>query len=88
MNGKSFNNFDEFRKAFWKEVANSSYANEFSKSNITRMSNGYAPKVAKSQQYGELGSYVIHHKVPIHAVEMFTTWIIWLLLRQECIKKY
>ena len=67
LNGKSFNNFDEFRKAFWKEVANSSYANEFSKSNITRMSNGYAPKVAKSQQYGKLGSYVIHHKIPIHA---------------------
>ena len=29
LRGKTYNNFDEFRKAFWKEVAESSYANEF-----------------------------------------------------------
>lgn len=63
---RSFNNFAEFRSAFWKEVANSSYAGEFSTSNITRMGKGLAPKVTKSQRYGKLSSYVLHHKTPIH----------------------
>ena len=67
LSGRSFNNFGEFRSAFWKEIANSSYAREFSTSNITRMSKGLAPKVSKSQQYGKLSSYVLHHKTPIHA---------------------
>lgn len=67
LSGRSFNSFDDFRSAFWKEVANSSYASEFSTRNITRMSKGLAPKVAKSQQYGKLSSYVLHHKTPIHA---------------------
>ncbi len=66
LNGKKFKNFDEFRGEFWKTVSNSSYASEFSSSNIARMSQGYAPKVAKSQQYGQLSSYVLHHKTPIH----------------------
>ena len=66
LSGRSFNNFNEFRSAFWKEIANSSYVGEFSTSNITRMSKGFAPKVAKSQQYGKLSSYVLHHKTPIH----------------------
>ena len=67
LSGRSFNSFDDFRSAFWKEVANSSYTSEFSTRNITRMSKGLAPKIAKSQQYGKLSSYVLHHKTPIHA---------------------
>ena len=67
LSGRSFNSFDDFRSAFWKEVANSSYASEFSTKNITRMSKGLAPKVVKSQQYGRLSSYILHHKTPIHA---------------------
>lgn len=31
------------------------------------MGKGLAPKVAKSQQYGKLSSYILHHKTPIHA---------------------
>jgi len=67
LNGKTFETFDDFRSAFWKEVANSKYANEFSKHNINRMSKGLAPKVVQSQTYGELTSYILHHMTPIHA---------------------
>ncbi|WBW96132.1 hypothetical protein [Oceanirhabdus sp. W0125-5] len=66
LRGREFSNFDAFRKAFWEEYSKSSYASKFSKSNIKRMSNGLAPKVIPSQQYGKHTSYVLHHKNPIH----------------------
>ena len=34
MRGRQFSNFDAFREDFWKTVADSSYAREFSNSNI------------------------------------------------------
>ncbi len=43
VSGNEFKNFDEFREGFWKEVANSNYASEFSKGNIKRMKKGLAP---------------------------------------------
>ena len=52
LSGRSFNNFNEFRSAFWKEVANSTYAKEFSSGNIGRMQKGLAPRVLDTQQYG------------------------------------
>ncbi len=67
LKGNTYNNFDQFRSDFWKAVANSRYSNEFSQSNITRMSQGYAPIAMESQHYKSLASYVLHHKVPIHA---------------------
>lgn len=66
LSGKSFNNFDEFRGAFWEEVGNSKYVNEFGASNITRMQDGLAPIAQKSQQYGKIKSYVLHHMDPIY----------------------
>jgi RHS repeat-associated protein len=66
LNGRTFNNFDEFREALWREIGNSKYTNEFSNANITRMKEGLAPKVMHSQMYGKLASYIIHHKKPIH----------------------
>ncbi len=66
LRGKEFKNFNEFRKEFWKTVASSKYANEFNKGNIGRMKKGYAPRVSKTQQYGKLKSYTLHHKTPIH----------------------
>ena len=88
LSGRSFNNFDDFRSAFWKEVANSSYAGEFSTSNITRMSKGFAPKVAKSQQYGKLSSYVLHHKTPIHAGgDVYNLVIVTPRMHQEILDK-
>jgi hypothetical protein len=67
LRGRTFNNFDEFRGAFWQEVANSKYASEFNSSNISRMMKGNAPIAPKSQHYGKIKSYILHHKQPIHA---------------------
>ena len=66
MRGRRYSSFDAFREDFWKMVADSSYANEFSTSNIGRMRNGYAPRAIKEQRYGGLNSYILHHKTPIH----------------------
>uniref|UniRef100_UPI00035E9A5E RHS repeat domain-containing protein n=1 Tax=Paenibacillus fonticola TaxID=379896 RepID=UPI00035E9A5E len=65
LNGKQFNNFDEFRREFWKAVSNSKYSKEFSSANIKRIQQGYAPIATKSQQYGGHKSYILHHKTPI-----------------------
>ena len=66
LRGREFNSFDDFRNAFWKEYSTSSYASEFSKANIKRMSQGLAPKEPASQQYKSISSYVLHHKNPIY----------------------
>ena len=66
LKGRSFNGFDDFRGEFWKEVANSSYAKEFSFSNVGRMQKGLAPRVLDTQQYDGALSYVLHHKKPIY----------------------
>ena len=67
LQGKQFNNFDEFRAYFWETVGNSKYAEEFSNSNRSLMKQGRAPKVVETQQYGGRLTYELHHKTPIHA---------------------
>jgi hypothetical protein len=48
LRGRTFNNFDEFREAFWKEVANDpNLVNQFKSQNIALMSQGNAPKYPK-----------------------------------------
>ena len=66
LRGREFNSFDDFRNAFWQEYSTSSYASEFSKANIKRMSQGLAPKAPASQQYKNISSYVLHYKNPIY----------------------
>lgn len=66
LSGRQFKNFDEFRGEFWKLVADSDYAAEFSTSNITRMKDGLAPIAHSSQQYGGIKSYILHHSKPIY----------------------
>ncbi|CAN2254614.1 toxin YxiD [Bacillus vallismortis] len=63
--GKEFKSFDEFRKEFWKSVANTEYANEFNKNNIARMKNGNSPIAPRKEHYGKHKSYILHHKQPI-----------------------
>ncbi|ERH51028.1 ribonuclease YeeF family protein [Bacillus sp. EKM208B] len=63
--GKEFKSFDEFRKEFWKSIANTEYANEFNKNNIARMKNGNSPIAPKKEHYGKHKSYILHHKQPI-----------------------
>ncbi|QMI87132.1 T7SS effector LXG polymorphic toxin [Bacillus velezensis] len=62
---KEFKSFDEFRKEFWKSIANTEYANEFNKNNIARMKNGNSPIAPKKEHYGKHKSYILHHKQPI-----------------------
>ncbi|PRT01307.1 HNH endonuclease [Bacillus wiedmannii] len=64
--GREFSSFDEFRKEFWKTIAESSYAEEFQSRNIKLMSKGLAPFAPDAQQHGKHGVYVLHHKQPIH----------------------
>ncbi|MCY8540105.1 LXG domain-containing protein [Bacillus haynesii] len=63
--GKKFKSFDEFRKEFWKAVANTDYAKEFNKNNVARMKNGNSPIAPKKEHYGKQKSYILHHKQPI-----------------------
>jgi hypothetical protein len=66
LEGRTFTSFDKFRNAVWEAVADSKYASEFGKQNITRMSKGFAPTAHSSQQLGERISYELHHARPIH----------------------
>jgi RHS repeat-associated protein len=66
LRGKSFRDFDHFREEFWREVAKDpDLSSQFSKSNITRMSSGRAPKVSVTQSVGKNTSYALHHAQPI-----------------------
>ena len=67
LKGKTFNSFDEFRQAFWKEVANDAdLVKQFNASDITRMKQGLSPFTKVSQQVGGQKNYVLHHKTPIN----------------------
>ncbi|MDI2587284.1 hypothetical protein OR571_09260 [Psychrobacillus sp. NEAU-3TGS] len=62
---RQFNSFDDFRKEFWKSVANSSFEKEFNNRNVARMLEGNAPIAPKVEHYGKHKSYILHHKQPI-----------------------
>ncbi|PEA90532.1 colicin [Bacillus thuringiensis] len=64
--GKNFKSFDDFRKEFWKTVADSDYATEFNQRNINLMKEGKAPFAPLSEKYGQHNQYILHHKQPIH----------------------
>ena len=66
LDGREFRNFNEFRAAFWKAVADTpSLASQFSPSNQAAMRNGSAPIAVQTQWFGGNGSYVLHHTTPI-----------------------
>jgi len=66
LRGKKFNNFDEFRKEFWKQVSKTpELAKQFIKRNIERMAEGKAPKTPKDGKVGKRTSFDIHHEDPI-----------------------
>jgi hypothetical protein len=67
LKGKEFKNFDEFRQAFWKEVANDPHlASQFELQQVERMREGQAPFVKTTQRLGEQRNYILHHKTPIN----------------------
>ncbi|MDI7277917.1 MAG: hypothetical protein QME94_18200, partial [Anaerolineae bacterium] len=65
--GRYFADFTQFRQEFWKLLAGSQYASEFSTRNVKRMACGLAPRAHPSQWYGKSKSYLLHHAEPIHA---------------------
>lgn len=68
LRGRRFSNFDEFRTAFWRAVANSDLASQFSGRDLALMRRGYAPVVEDEREhYGGLATYIIHHRRPIAA---------------------
>lgn len=67
LNGKNFANFDEFRKEFWKTVAEDpDLSKQFRPQNIAKMKNGNAPSPIEEQWLGGQKTYVLHHKTPIN----------------------
>lgn len=65
LDGKEFKSFDQFRKTFWKEMANSSYAKEFGEVNFANMKKGVAPDSHPTQWAGSRKSFELHHRTPI-----------------------
>ena len=66
LRGQTFKTFDDFREAFWIEIGNSQYADEFSKQNRTLMKQGKAPYAVPEQWNGGNVKSIIHHKKPIY----------------------
>jgi hypothetical protein len=66
LEGQTFASRAEFRGAFWRAVADDpSLAGQFTRSNQRLMSQGKAPFVAESQQYGGRLRYELHHITPV-----------------------
>ncbi len=66
MKGREFANFDAFRKAFWKEVANDPVlAKGFGEKDLKAMLKGNAPSAPIEQWNGKQDLYMIHHMTPI-----------------------
>ncbi|WP_405798062.1 DUF6531 domain-containing protein [Streptomyces sp. NBC_01506] len=66
LQGREFNTFNDFRRAFWREVADApELARQFSPSNVSQMADGMAPRVVLDQQTPGQLWYTLHHITPI-----------------------
>lgn len=84
-----FKNFDEFRAAFWKEVAKDpSLASQFDPPSIQRMKNGFAPSLVQISNWADrkITFFIIKHQ--LIKEELFMMWITSISLRPNIIKKY
>uniref|UniRef100_UPI0030DBD904 S-type pyocin domain-containing protein n=1 Tax=Pseudomonas sp. RA_35y_Pfl2_P32 TaxID=3088705 RepID=UPI0030DBD904 len=61
LRGKSFGNFDSFRRALWKAVAGTGLVEQFTDNNVDRMREGKAPKARYRDRAGKRGSFELHH---------------------------
>jgi hypothetical protein len=67
LRGKTFNNFDDFRSAFWKATGDDPVLSKgWSKDNVARMRAGKAPFARPTQAAGASRTYQLHHKTPIN----------------------
>ncbi|WP_036773428.1 HNH endonuclease signature motif containing protein [Photorhabdus australis] len=66
LRGRRFNNFDDFRRAFWKEVGNDlELSKQFIISNHGRMKVGKAAKTRRIDSVGKRNSFELHHVKPV-----------------------
>ena len=66
LSGRSFNTFDDFRKAFWIEMANDpAVARNFKSDNLSLMKQGKAPYAPQSQHNGGNKKYELDHNIEI-----------------------
>ncbi len=66
LRGRTFGNFDQFRKAFWVEVAKDpELSRQFKFSNIINMKKGKAPATYREERVGKRIKFEIHHIKPI-----------------------
>lgn len=66
LRGRSFASREEFRKTFWKAVADDpALVGQFGPDSVDRMRKGLAPFAARVQQYGGHRNYVLHHRTPV-----------------------
>jgi hypothetical protein len=67
MRDMEFKTFNEFRKTFWKLVADdNNLGKQFKQSDIKNMRSGLAPAVDPMQRADGFNSYQLHHYKPIH----------------------
>ena len=66
LRGRTFGNFDQFRKAFWSEVSRDpELSRQFKGSNIINMRKGKSPATYKEARIGRRIKFEIHHIKPI-----------------------
>ncbi len=66
LQGRAFSNFNAFRRAFWKAVANEQLLmDQFTQLNKIDMRDGLSPSAIPSEQVGGRKKYEIHHIEPI-----------------------
>lgn len=66
LRGKKFNNFDEFRKAIWKEISKfPELIKNLKPNNKTNVSKGKSPFARKKDQVGGRERFELHHDNPI-----------------------
>lgn len=66
LRGRTFGNFDQFRKAFWLEVSKGpDLSRQFKRGNSSNIKVGKAPAPRVSEQVGGKIKYDIHHIKPI-----------------------
>ncbi|WP_067651608.1 putative T7SS-secreted protein [Nocardia harenae] len=67
LRGQHFENFREFREAFWRAVSeHPELRDQFNPRNQTLMARGNTPFAAQTQRVGGNGQYNLHHIDPIH----------------------
>jgi hypothetical protein len=67
LDGRTFSSFGQFRRAFWRAVADDpQLSRQFGRADLARMRRGAAPTVDSSQSVGGQWTYQLHHVTPIN----------------------